>query len=257
MKTFTISKKKDLIKYSIVIPISRPHLFERFKNNFLKIILPENCLVIVYLDYFTKDFFKEVVNFLILMNKTAILIYNEHNLPVKSTSKRRIRIAKIHTAFQKYIEGEIVFGIEDDSLAPEDSFIKLKNYLNEEIAFATGIQPGRHLARSAGVYKINENQIYSLKKGSGIEEIDGGGLYCFATFSKYYKKHNFLNFEIPVLGPDVNYVYSLRKQGLKAVVDWDLDIIHMAKRDLSSKLINCRVVFEKKDGKFFLNICHD
>jgi len=161
---------------------------------------------------------------------------NKDKLKKFDLTNRRLRISDIHNEAKKYIvDCDYIFGIEDDTLFPNDTLKKLlAHYLrNPYMGFVEAIELGRWGIPYIGAWKVDNiydvQKIESLPDQKGLVKIDAGGFYCFLTTRDNYMMNYFKPFEINSLGPDVQFGIELRRQGLENYADFDIKCIHKKK----------------------------
>jgi hypothetical protein len=150
-----------------------------------------------------------------------------------SINTRRRRIAAIHNEIRKLIKPcDYAFLIEDDGVLPPDALSRLMaDYLAHPYAgFIEGVELGRWGIPHAGAWRADD--VYDMKRlesampGSGVEEIDAGGLYACLTRFNQYINHEFRPYDGCALGPDVEWGIALRQQGYKNFIDWSVAVEH-------------------------------
>jgi len=227
-------------KYSFVVTASRErcldNVFKQIEN--LQFPSPEATELVFYFDCKAHQFDNYLIGRLEQIerfNGIKLFISGSHawkdNDPVIC---RRQRVIEIWEKLKSIIGNtEVVFGMEDDMTLPLNAFMKLHNHLalDEKIGFASGFTVGRWKKPIIGAWDITYNekdeaiQVQSLMPGKGLQYIQGGGLYCFATFTKMIKTHTFID-QAPCLSVDVSFVESVVKSGYKAIVDWSIPCDH-------------------------------
>lgn len=159
-------------------------------------------------------------------------------VPHFKISRRRDRIAQGKEDCKKFIgDADYVMGIEDDCRIPKDAMQRLLGHIQKkDVGFVQGVQVGRWYTKYIGAWKFdnlyNPSRIYSLPYRDAwskwlpkhLEDIDGGGFYCYMTKASLYKDADY-KWKDP-LGPDVWYGVGLRKKGYKCLMDWGLVIGH-------------------------------
>jgi hypothetical protein len=150
-----------------------------------------------------------------------------------SINTRRRRISAVHNATRKLINPcEYVFLIEDDGVLPPDALSRLlADYLAHPYAgFIEGVELGRWGIPHVGAWRADD--VYDMKRlesampGSGVEEIDAGGLYACLTRFRQYVEHEFQPYEGCAFGPDIEWGIALRRQGYRNYLDWSLGVEH-------------------------------
>lgn len=151
---------------------------------------------------------------------------------------RRKRIAELNNFAKDYIKTKWLFAVEDDTVVPSDTLVKLqRDYNNHPYAgFIEGVEVGRWNIPHIGAWRTDD--IYNPTRFESllpnyelrIEPIDAGGLYCYLTKSENFLDHDFLDFKQYGLGPDVGFGMGLRQKGLKNYIDWSIKCRHLTKR---------------------------
>lgn len=149
---------------------------------------------------------------------------------------RRNRIAACHKEARRCISQEgLVFGFEDDTILPEDvisliyhSYLQAESISDRAIGFIEGVQVARWGVPYIGAWKREDDHSFvSLLQKSEfevLEQITGGGLYCFLTPADLYCSASF-SWEEPV-GPDVWYGVECISKGYTNYIDWNLPCGH-------------------------------
>lgn len=127
---------------------------------------------------------------------------------------------------------EIVFMVEDDTIIPRDAFKKLYTRIKKDKKI--GCIQGVEMMRGAGEngpcgawkLKVVDGKVHykiglSAKK-EGIEQIDGGGYYCWAFRRKAIKQIEFRSSLNGWCGPDIWTWYDLQQKGWKTLIDWSV-----------------------------------
>lgn len=144
---------------------------------------------------------------------------------------------------KKMIKSEVFFLIEDDTIAPPHAFYKLMEglFTLDKAGFVIGISTGRcpyewQPTRLGVHYMTMENnkiiERVSLDPDSkGVKEIDGAGVYCFASFTKAwlsgFEGMDKYVYKLPFFGMDNTLTYNIKKQGYKLYADFDVWVDHM------------------------------
>lgn len=151
-----------------------------------------------------------------------------------SINARRRRIAAIHNAVKELIEPcDYVFLIEDGGVLPAQALAKLltDHLTYPHAGFIEGVELGRHGLAYIGGWRADDvyepTKLESVMPGTGLEEIDAGGLY--ATLMRYdlYRKHEFKLWEGDAFGPDIQLGFELRRLGYQNYIDWGVSVEHM------------------------------
>lgn len=151
-----------------------------------------------------------------------------------SINARRRRISAVHNAVRELIKPcDYVFLVEDDGVLPVHA---LKQLLSDHLSyphagFIEGVELGRHGLAYVGGWRADDvyepTKLESVMPGSGVEEIDAGGLY--ATLMRYdlYRKHEFGLFDGDAFGPDIDMGIELRRLGYQNYIDWSVSVDHL------------------------------
>lgn len=242
---------------TIILPVSRKDYLNKI---FVMLEMLEcdrnNTNLLCYVDG-SLELFQETRNLVINSKfKEKLCVYRRKGIgSVSSVHSRRQRIADIHNEIKGLInETDFIFLIEDDTLFPSDTLKKMLHtaLMKKYFGFISGVEVGRWGFTHIGGWLVDNiydiNQITSIKKGFGIEEIDGAGLYCCLTTKENYLKNLFKPFD-KILGPDFDFGINLRKQGLKNYIDHSIQCQHLTKKYIitisNSQII--RVRFDKSD----------
>lgn len=208
----------------------------------------------------------------------------KHRLCVKTQLKgksnpgsvkiRRERIAKLHNEFKQYIQKiptNYIFCLEDDTLFPTYTLDRLMQGFNNHpfAGFITGLELGRWGWTSVGVYRANDvydtTELISLspdevaRAGNNIAlgdprvAVDAAGLYGCLIKKDNYLGHEFKVFADGMLGPDVDFGISMRRQGLLNYADLRLKFTHLTPKEnidfQSATVVQVRVT-KNEQGKW-------
>lgn len=250
MKLRTVKKGKGLDpKYTLLITYSRLWMFEKLSEWLNRIDLPLETLKeteLVFLwdgktkadnikHYFELWNFLEDMGVVLGFQSVKLVTTEEDPLDDKDrVSARRKRIINLLEGVKEFIgNSKYLMQLEDDSLPPYDAFkTLLKTFKKERAGFVQGIEIGRW-ERYAGAWKIDNIEdpqvVETLPyKATGIEEIQGGGFYCYVTRTRLFKSAEF-RATGDCFGIDVNFVFDIVRQGLKAFTDWGVVCEHHQK----------------------------
>lgn len=244
-------------KVIIILPVSRRDYLSRI---FVQLELMEcdrqNTSIVCYVDG-SLDLFQETRNLVVNSKfKERLCVYRKKGIgSVSSIHGRRQRISDIHNEIKELInETDFIFLIEDDTMFPTNTLQKMLHtaMIKRYFGFISGVEVGRWGFTHIGGWVVDDiyniNEITSIQKGQGLQEVDGAGLYCCLTTRENYMKHNFQPFE-KILGPDAGFGFELRKRGLKNYIDHSIECQHLTKKEAltvsNSKII--RVKFEKSE----------
>lgn len=231
---YEVIKKPRNPFFSVVVPFSRPWATTQFLEMFDHITLPRKQTELVfYADCDSRLLIAKLREYLrrnqndfngvalyVSGNSTPAGVVDELNIDL-----RRRRIVTMRETSKQLISDSIyVFGLEDDTSVPPGALMRLYAHSRLGIGYVGGVQAGRHGIKIIGAWKFNNianpTQVSSIpyKKPQGVEEVDGAGFYCYITPTGLYKAATY-HFDAEYLGPDVCYVWDLRKKGYKALVD--------------------------------------
>jgi hypothetical protein len=246
-----------MTKITVILPISRLDNLKRV----LRPIVSKyelNLLAIVDIDYNLREKISLVLSESDLIYKIVYL--NNKKGPLHDISSRRLRICEIHNEAKKHIDSDFVFGVEDDTVIPEGTIDTLvENYGQfKNIGLIEGVEMGRWGVPYVGAWRFdnveNPSLISSILPKTGLEEIDGSGFYCFLVKAELYKNHDFGLYENNLLGPDVEFSVSLRKQGLQNYINWDIDCIHISNKEISLRNTKPKIIEFRKTDRWRQNI---
>lgn len=150
---------------------------------------------------------------------------------------RRQRIIEMwNLARGHFHDTKYFFSFEDDTFINGNVFEGLREQLLVQGAdYVEGVEAHRQY-NSIGAWQIERNYARTLSyHHSGLSEINGGGFYCFITYTKHIKEA-FFREDGACFGPDVCFVYDLVKKGGKAYIYWDIKCIHLLGRGLQNEL---------------------
>jgi hypothetical protein len=146
---------------------------------------------------------------------------------------RRDRIITMRKKSQELVgNSKYFFSVEDDTFVNPDAFTRLKRHLDSypDVLQASGVEVGRWADHCIGAWQItplnNPRTVESVPyKESGLQEVDGTGMYCYVTYTNMHKIADFHR-EADCLGPDVCYGLDLRRQDYKVLLDWSVQCEH-------------------------------
>lgn len=233
--------KKPLI--TLFAPITRLWTMDRFLKSIDELEIPrEETEIVFYIDSNEDKLIKTVRDYLTERKEqyNGVKLYLSGNLPPTETSikKQRDRIVEMKEKSKMLVSGDYVFGLEDDTLVPSHAFNKLYEVINNDpdIGYIEGVEAGRHGVKMVGVWRCDNVRSprfqgtlippEELNDENRLEQITGGGFYCYMTLGYLYKKLNYRHWA-ECFGPDVCFVMDVIQEGYKAYVDWSLNVIHM------------------------------
>jgi hypothetical protein len=222
---------------TIVLPVSRtlflPRVFASLENLTCD---RERTGLLVYVDG-DPDLFLTARN-LTEQSKFAERLCVQREIPGQrrefSINTRRRRIASLHNEVRKLLKPcEYVFLIEDDGVLGADALSRLQaDYLaHPHAGFIEGVELGRWGIPHVGAWRADDvydmTRLESAMPGSGVEEIDAGGLYCCLTRYERYAEHEFKPYDGCAFGADVEWGLALRRDGYRNYIDWSVLVEHM------------------------------
>jgi len=222
---------------TIVIPVSRGTFLEQLFASLEFLEVPKDTNLLTYVDS-DHRLFDKVRNYTVNSKfKDRLCVFRGKGLPSTSSIKRRRqRIADVHNEMKDLIQAcDYIFMIEDDTIVPGNALSKLmQSYVSHPNAgFISGVELGRWGYLHIGAWKVDDvydvNEIVSTPLKSTVEKVDAAGFYCCLTKKENYIGHNFLPFE-DVLGPDVDYGLTMRRNGLINYVDNSVHCRHLMKK---------------------------
>ncbi len=223
---------------TIVIPISRKDYLDRLFESLDALVIEGHEVNL--LTYCDGDYsvFEKARNLTMLSKfRDRLCVERRKGTPGSSNFKlRRQRIADIHNEIKGLINStDYIFLIEDDTLVPANALIRLMKHYKDypDAGVISGIQVGRWGFKMLGAWRVNQLQnptkIYSIRKNTGIQDIDAAGFYCCLMKVGSYTSHDFKPYQ-DILGPDFDFGLSLRQRGKRNYVDHDIECIHMTKK---------------------------
>ena len=216
---------------TVVVPFTRKWCVEPFFKNLNEMIVPSETEIIFYVDTNDQELYESVNAKRPKGFESVKTIWGKNGNHINdSIPECRRRIANVHESLKPLIKGEVVIGIEDDTLSPANTLTRLTELVWSPAAgYVQGVEVGRRGYRVFGVWLKNGDTISTAAKGTGVEEVTAGGFYCFAVHNELYQNHKFDSSlsEYSFLGPDFNFGYSIRQKGYKCLTDWDLECIHL------------------------------
>jgi hypothetical protein len=149
---------------------------------------------------------------------------------------RRMRIADMKNQSKELVaktDGQYIIGLEDDTVFDRlESFKQLYGPIVDDssIGFYQGVQMGRWGVRMLGVWKVDdpikpmraETVLPYNNQWTGMEEVDAGGFYGYATHRDLYLQHEYFTSSSQPWGPDVNFGLWVRNQDYLCMTDWEI-----------------------------------
>jgi glycosyltransferase involved in cell wall biosynthesis len=238
-----IRKKHGLKNYendelTLIIPVAREILLHRIFTWLDNAEIDRKNTHLVFLDHTESGFARK--EFLKYEKKgwaTCRVKCIDRNRIVEACVPRWKTIAENMNDGLKMVKTPYMACVEDDTIPPYNAIPKLFKIVkkNEDIVYAEGVELARQGEdRHVGAWDVFEENYTMTKaiskelKEKGIEEITGGGFYCFVAKTDAVKaigfKHKFMGI---TTGPDIIFVYELFKNGGKCVIDWSIKCVHL------------------------------
>jgi len=232
---------------SFVVVISRKYPIARCLKAIANANIPRKDLyLLLYLDTKDKwliDYCKNWIGYHGQKWLSAEMIITDRE-PVNAVtiSDYRERWQRIAENMQRIIThvnfSDIVFMVEDDTIIPKQAFTKLYRRIkrDKEIGCIQGVEAmrnaGDHGHCGAWKMRVNakgkvKNKIGLAAKEKGIEEIDGGGYYCWAFRREVMEEIKLRSTWNGWCGPDLWTWYDIGVNGWKTLIDWSVWCIHM------------------------------
>lgn len=235
-------------KYTFFVPWTRYKYVEQMLNNINSIYFRHNeTEVVFYVDTDDKRLWQRLIDWSIL-NQYVFngikMIKSSNKQPadydgtpesLHSVIDRRSKIVRMKEDSKQYIsDTSVLFGIEDDTQVPSMAFETLRRLLdNPNIAYAQGVQQGRWGEPILGAWRLDNVEdpkaieTVPFEHETDVIEIDGGGMFCYATPTHLYKEHKYYSWPAEPGGPDATYGFELRKMGYRCVMDFKLICPHL------------------------------
>ncbi|MCB1711340.1 MAG: hypothetical protein KDH96_02310 [Candidatus Riesia sp.] len=267
--TFVLKPPKKP-KCTLMALFSRPWAVSRWMNHFSKVDLPwEDTEILALVDNRSGDMLSRVKSSLLKMfghKANGIRVYCTRNQSLPESSNvgsRRDRIVENWNTLLPDIQGDLVFGAEDDTLPDTDAYRKmLKAYVENKAGFIQATIIGRWSLKIIPHWQIlsdergNPVRVSSAVEGSSrLIDISGAGWFCFIT-----SRENLQRFPLkwtgglknpgPPMGPDLWFGYNLHKAGIKCLGDWSVGCLHFTKdKDLHPSSIRKahRLAYQKSE----------
>ena len=236
----TVKQPRDP-KISIFVPFTRERLVDEFLEMFDGLELPHaDCELVFYCDSNSSQLRTTLKQYVYDNSEkyNGAVIYHSGNNPPEEASaytrRQRITAMKEHSKLFISDSSKYVFSLEDDTFPlDKNCFYTLCDTAKKSnVGYVSGVEPGRWGFKVIGGWRGDD--INNLKRfgtipymppETGIEEIDGGGFYCYITRTDLYKSIKY-SFSADCFGPDVSYVLDVRRLGYKAYIDWSVVCAH-------------------------------
>ncbi len=246
------------------MPVSRFYSLERSLQSLKHVEISYSYEYVFYLDTDDPRCLETLERFTQQMSKVPTTIYISGNkAPTDVNMKvRRNRIIDMKERSKALIRGDYVFGVEDDTIIPKDAFkILMAHFIDEQVGFVEGVQLGRHDIQMVGAWLCDDldnptKQMTVLPNGEDLEQITGGGFYCYITPTSLYIEADY-RWHDECFGPDVCYVMDLCRKGYDCYIDWRVGCDHITEQgviepDISKAVsIEYNKIQDEKKGDFW------
>lgn len=243
---------------SIFIPFTRDWIAPAFLQRLSELDLPrEKCELVFYND--TNNMFLQGTLYRYLQSVkdqyNGCTIFCSQNKPPTETdanARRALILAMKKKSVDLIADSKYVFCLEDDTLPVNTNVFSEMHDIAQKSStgFVSAVERGRWGFGIIGGWQMDDvhepTMVNTIPyRESGIEEIQGGGWYCYITPTHLYKSIKY-RFGAECFGPDVCYVQDVCRAGYKAYIDWNQPCEHHI---LNSKLLpgrECMVVYWKR-----------
>lgn len=232
------------MKITLYVPISRPWAIHALFKMLDSMDIPRPIIeLIVLIDTDDQEFVRRIQGKLKWLERNVkfgkIFSMATGKQPISEKAhivERRQRIVENWELAKKMFgETEWFFGLEDDTICPNDAFWKLFNVFlinnndlvnaRKKVVYVEGVQAYRQ-EDAIGAWQIDYKNAWTLEvKNDGSDLINGGGFYCFLTKTDFVKKHKFETRDT-VFAADVDFVHKLSYKGI-CLVRWDVQCGHL------------------------------
>lgn len=226
-------------KFSIFIPFTRYWVLERFLKSLEDMQLDkENSELIFYNDTQDEDLQKALLLWLERFGPkfNGACLYQSGKVPPSEfdVAYRRERICAMKEGSKDLLsDTQYVFCLEDDTIAPANSFVRLLEHIisDNRLAIVSGVEVGRWAIPMIGAWDIDSlddpHRLSSVPyRDSGTQKVDACGWYCYITPTPLYKAAHYRQAS-ESFGPCETYTWDLRREGYEALIDWELPCEHM------------------------------
>lgn len=233
-----VLKRPDRPTHTIFVPFTRDWFITDWLRAFDRLEIPDGSEFVGYVDSDSSELFETLYRYFTDEpgNWNGITLYQSgrEKLTIPSTAGRRNRITEMLNDSRRLVSksSSYLIGIEDDTTLLPGSLIRLLGHLknNGNVGFAEAVQMGRWNLPMIGAWQVDavaDPHWVTTKdfRVGQVDEIDGGGLYAFATYSRLWRGHDF-TWKWECFGPDVDFVMGIRKKGYQAVCDMGLVAKH-------------------------------
>ena len=236
---FSVIKAPNHPVFSVFIPFTRLWVVERFLLSLEAMELDKpNTELIFYNDTRDEALQKALEEWLQTFGQDfngAGLYQSGKQLPNEfDVAYRRERICAMKENSKTLLsDSSYVFCLEDDTIAPPNSFKKLLKLISSDnnLAVVSGVEVGRWAIPTIGAGELDsleDPQRYATVpyRASGVQNVDTCGWYCYMTPTALYKAAHYRQAS-EVLGPCETYTWDQRRAGYEALIDWELPCEHI------------------------------
>lgn len=232
-------------KYCLFIPWTRKEYLRDVLYCIDQLIIARSDFeVVFYIDSDDKDLSNALHSWAILQTQqgwNGLKLVKSGNPPPETFSPlpRRARITAMKEDSKQYISAtEYVFGLEDDTVFPPNSFARLKDIFdkNPNTGFAQGVQMGRWGLNVIGAWRVDDidnptvmGTIAMPAEPDNRVPIDGGGFFCYLTPTDLYKAHEYY-WHDECFSVDATYGLELRKKGYDCYMDTNIVCDHLTEQ---------------------------
>lgn len=189
----------------ILLPVTRPWAKERVCRSLAASDIPRGEVILI-LDAPGCEGWEDALKEAGFAVKT---VSTDNPEPPAGRLERRTRHREMRRLSQTLVHDGPLLVLEDDTLVPQDVFLKLSSSSGS----VSGVQVGRH----EGAQTVG---IYGAETPYGVSPIESCGHYCLLTTGKEYKEAQIRNTNNPV---DVDHTSQIRPLS----VNWDVKCGHL------------------------------
>lgn len=251
-------KEPHAPEISIFVPFTRLWIVDEFLQKLSELELPREKCELVFFNDTNNRALQDTLRYYLEQVKDqyngCTVFCSQSEAPTETDAMvRRERILQMKRKSVDLIaDSKFVFCLEDDTLPVNNNvFTDLyETAQKSSTGFVSAVERGRWGFGIIGGWRMDDvhepTMVNTIPfRESGIEEIDGGGWYCYITPTHLYKSIKY-RFGAECFGPDVCYVQDVRRAGYKAYINWNHPCEHHIQ---NSKLLpsrGCMVVYWKR-----------
>jgi hypothetical protein len=217
---------------TVVCFFTREWAVDRWLENFDKLNINRGLTELVWwIDVVNPELYRKLFDYLMRTQNDwggiKLIQSDQYQANEVRQFARRDRIALIHNQIKEYIgDTKWVFGLEDDTVFDTECFKNLFiDFMAQDNAgYITGVQVGRWNIKMIGGWRAdNINKPTKMStveyQEKGIEEIDGGGLFCYLTTTALFKGIEY-KWEAEPLSVDVCFGLAVKRMGFGCYIDY-------------------------------------